>query len=136
MPAFDRLNRIAGKAVDRLHGERILISPRAEGSQYGGRVPDTTRVAHETRGVFADEPGVNDIAGQRAGNSLPGVTRLTNGQVSIQILAAFAELMPWEPRKGDLVQLIERAGSPFYSIVDPQKLDFGDRFLVLVREPQ
>ncbi|RRY08808.1 hypothetical protein [Brucella anthropi] len=133
MPAFDRLSRVAGRAVDRLYGEEVSITGRID-SQYSGRTADPDRPAIKVRAVFADEPDADDIGGQRSGNSLPGVTRLTNGAVSIQIMAADVAAMLWLPRKGDLVRLSSRTGSPAYSVVDPRHLDHGDLHVILVRE--
>lgn len=133
MPAFDRLSRVTGKAVDRLYGEPVIIIGRID-SQYSARAVDASRSQVETRGVFADGPDIDDIGGQRSGNSLPGATRFSNGAVSIQIMAADAAVLAWLPRKGDLVRLTSRAGSPAYSIVDVRPLDHGDLYIILVRE--
>lgn len=131
MPAFDRLNRIAGKAVDRLYGEPIVISGRIS-SDYSGRSLDPGRAPITTRGVFADDPSPEDIGGQRAGNSLPGTTRLAQGAVSVKIMSADAASLSWQPVKGDLVTFANRAGN--YAVTEPRPLDHGDLVLILVRE--
>lgn len=135
MPAFDRLNRVAGKAVDRLYGEAVAITGRIV-SQYGGGMADHAREAFATRGTFSDEPIAIELAGQRAGDNLPGTTRLAQGEAVIQIMAAHAAAMLWVPRKGDLAQLTERAGSPTYAVSRVDVLDHGDVVLTLAREAQ
>lgn len=133
MPAFDRLNAIAGRAIDRQFGEAISIVGRLR-SQYGPRSTDADRDEIATIGVFSDDPSTNDIAGQRAGNSLPGATRLGDGVASIQIMAADAALWPWEPKKGDSAILAGRSPARGYDIADVHRLDHGDVVLILARE--
>ncbi len=97
MAIFDRLDRIASSAVDRVHAVAFVLSP-AERSPNGRSKPSGEQPTIEGRGVFdlvdADNPlelGNRD----RRGNDFR--TLVGAGQ---PVLSVDRALLPYEPRQG------------------------------------
>lgn len=133
-PIWQRLDALAGAAVNGVWGEDIRITPRTRASDYVGAQPDQNRPIREVRAVFAEETKSDDLRGQRLSGEGRGTTEIASSPSTLQIMAAEAAKIGFDLQKADLITLIQRPGQPSYSIVLADPLDCGDIVLILARE--
>lgn len=72
MAIFDRLDRMASKAIDRQFGVRAALTPMTK-TANGRTMPDNMRSGLYVRGVFDEQPltdGIEIGARDRTGNNL------------------------------------------------------------------
>lgn len=136
MNNWQRLDALAGAAVNRVYSDVVRITPRIAASEYIAASPDPDFEPEEIKAVFALSPGTDDLRGARISGETRGVSRAVFAEASIQIMAAVAATIGFKPKTGDLIQLIERPGSPAYSVEHPETLDCGDVVLWLTKEKQ
>lgn len=132
-PIWQRLDAIAGAAVNAVYGEAVRIKPR-KSNEYVEAGPDLDRVEANVVGVFADEPSVDDLRGQRISGESRGVVQAKFAQASVQIMAAEVAKIVSLPVEGDSVVLPSRLPPLKFNLERSEKLDCGDLVLYLTRE--
>jgi hypothetical protein len=136
MTNWQRLDAIAGAAVNSVFSEQVRITPRTAASEYLAALPDPDRAVVVVKAVFALGPEIDDLRGSRLSGETRGVARAVFADASIQITSAIAATIGYEPKKGDLIELIERPGSPSYCIEHVDPLDCDDLVVWLTKEKQ
>lgn len=104
MAIFDRLDRMASKAIDRQFGVRASLVPMTK-SPNGRAVPDQSRPSLYIRGVFDETPVTDAIEigeRERTGNDLRTLRSGTSYQFSFD-----RHRFPYldQVRQGDVLQL-------------------------------
>jgi hypothetical protein len=133
-PSWDRLDRLAGRAVNSQWGEACRFSPMVR-SEFTSAQADPARAAVTVLGIFTLEPkedGV-DLRGQRLRGEFSGVSRVDLPGPRLKIMAEEAAKIGFRPRQGDQVILTERAGRPTYTIADVTDDDVGDLLMYLTQ---
>lgn len=135
MSALDLLDRLAGGAVDRAFGEVVTVIPRS-GGRIAAASDDPSRPQKTVTAVFADAPSEMALFQNRMnGLKEVGTTGVLIPGAVLSLSAAQAKTLGYELRKGDLVKLSARAGTPRYAVSSPpQADDLGAVVLMLARE--
>lgn len=124
----------AFRAVARTFGERIRVVPLLS-SEYAAGVADPDRAQVNTRATVALTPKVDGFDGVRQGRNIDTSTRFAERNASIWFPPAVYAAIGYGLRTGDRIVLVERAGSPAYSVArDPVSSDRGDVMVYLVEE--
>jgi len=109
-------------------GEDIRITPRLVGNY--SVATDPGRATKTVKGIPSFLPGAADMKGQRAGGDLVGASRIQISEAEVWLDAAGVASLGYELRKGDLVELLDKPGSPTFSIARAD--DHGDGALTLI----
>lgn len=124
----------AFRAVARTFSERIRVVPLIS-SEYAAGIADPDRETVDTRATVALSPKVDDFDGVRQGRNLDTNTRFAERNASIWFPPTVYAAIGYRLRTGDRIVLVERAGSPTYSVArDPVSSDRGDVTIRLVEE--
>ena len=118
---YDRYDRLASRAVDRLYGEPSTILPMTAAAANGRAGRDPDREPHEAKGVFdrkaADAAVQFGNRGSGRGNDLNTVSHGVRMTFSIDRVELVDEAGNEVPvRVGDVIELTDRPGAPKYRI--------------------
>lgn len=133
MTPWRRLDALAGRAVNRLHGEIVAVQPVIHCDYTGGK-PDTDRPGKEIRAVFSLEFTAEDLRGQRLKGEFAGVGRFALGETGLHIMATEYAALGYEIRRGDRITMTARDGRPAYVVSAAHPLGEGDVLLILTRD--
>ncbi|MCA1776049.1 MAG: hypothetical protein LC676_10700 [Loktanella sp.] len=118
--------------IDGAFAETGVITPR-EREQYTSGANDSVRPGATVFGVYTSTPGSEGVGGPSS-KERDGVTALTSEAGEFWITAARAAALGYEIKRGDRIQLTDRAGAPKYTIAAIQDTSQGDRNLLLIKE--
>ena len=131
--AFDAFDEQAATAIILAFAEDAILTPRVL-SPYVEAAADADRHAVTIRGVFSAHAAQSDLRGQGRGGEFTGTSRLVSEQSEFWIARADAEVIGFQPAKGDLLTLSGRPGMAAFAIVAVHPTNMGDLNLLLVRE--
>ncbi|MEE2952245.1 MAG: hypothetical protein VYD57_13495 [Pseudomonadota bacterium] len=118
---YDKYDRLASRAVDKLYGEPSTILPMTAAPANGRAARDPDREPHESKGVFdrkaADANVQFGSRGPGRGNDLNTTTNGVRMTFSVDRAELVDEAGSEVPiRVGDVIELTDRPGSPKYRI--------------------
>ena len=118
---YDRYDRLASRAVDRIYGEPSTILPMTAAAANGRAARDPDREPHEAKGVFdrkaADANVQFGSRGSGRGNDLKTTTNGVRMTFSIDRAELVDDAGNEVPvRVGDVIELTDRPGAPKYRI--------------------
>ncbi|MFI5411301.1 hypothetical protein [Kaistia sp. UC242_56] len=126
--SWARLDALAGRASDRLFGERVRIEPQAAGRVVIGG-PDPDRPAFEIRATLDVTEHAEHARGEGSRN---GSRQEVNVQETALLIEAGSILAPNAlPKTGDRVVALDRLGAPVFKIATPAEQN-GGRFLFMM----
>ena len=111
--AFDRLDRLNSRSVERAFGEPVRFLPQKVTEYFAAADPD--RESFDLTAIVTVEHAGERLDGQRnAEHSTPSIA---GGEVRISVDAARFGDNP--PRKGDRFQALKRPGQPLFEVTLP-----------------
>jgi hypothetical protein len=126
--SWARLDALAGRASDRLFGERVRIEPQAAGRVVIGG-PDPDRPAFEIRATLDVTEHADHARGEGSRN---GSRQDVNVQEIALLIEAGSIVVPNAlPKAGDRVVALDRPGSPEFKVATPA-VQNGGRFLFML----
>lgn len=133
-PAWDRLDSLAGRAVNSIWGEACHFSPMVRG-EFTSAQPDPARTAVTVLGIFTLDPKENgtDLRGERLRGEFAGISRIDLPGSRLKVTAEEAAKIGFRPVQGDQVTLTDRPGAPTYQVADVLDHDGGDLLIFLTR---
>jgi hypothetical protein len=116
-------------AADTTFGERVLIRPMIV-DQHRGATADSARPEGIVTGRFGRTPEVDDLAGA-ASKQGAGLSTVAGADAAVTLRAATASELGYALRRGDQVVLLDRAGTPSFSVARVATVHVEDVMLFL-----
>ena len=132
---FDDLDATASAALVAGFGEAAIIIPRAP-AQYVESAGDADRDQHKVQGIFSAGPARVSFRGQSVGVEMVGATQVATAAAEFWMSAEQVAALPYAPKKGDLLVMVDQPGAPKYAVSARQPTDQGDLTLHLLVEDQ
>lgn len=128
------LDALVSRHTSRAFGEAVVFTPRLY-SPYGGACPDPAFPPHKVVGNVAIAGGAGNLQGTRRGTEFQGTTTAAVAQSSVLLSAeTIAKLGERLPKKGDMLELVDRPSVPRYNIARASPSDLGDLLLTVTIE--
>jgi hypothetical protein len=116
-------------AADATFGERVLIRPMMT-DQHLGATADANRPERTVVGRFGRTPEVDDLAGA-ASKQGAGLSTVAGADAAVTLRAATATGLGYSVRRGDQVVLLDRAGTPSFTVARVATIHVEDVMLFL-----
>jgi len=113
MTIWNRLDALAGRAVDRINAETVRVVPKAKSTVLVG-TDDPNRTPYEVRAILEITEEIERPTGDGTRNGNIGTMMIPAVTLTIET----ERLVPpnTAPRKGDVIVAIEREGQPQYTV--------------------
>lgn len=119
-----RIAAAAAVAADAAFGERVLIRPMVT-DQHLGATADASRSEQTVIGRFGRTPEVDDLAGA-ASKQGAGLSTVAGGDAAVLLRAATVAGLGYSVRRGDQVALLERTGTPSFTVAQVAQAHVDD----------
>lgn len=118
---YEKYDRLASRAVDRIYGEPSTILPMTAAPANGRAARDPDREPHQAKGVFDRKAADANVQFGNRGSGRGNDLNTVSHGVKMTFSVDRAELVDGEGnevpvRVGDVIELTDRPGAPKYRI--------------------